>query len=235
MHRALSENRRRVTVVEDSRRRPTETGADFRSRISEALRSTGAQIAWLCLPPVPDVPLIVEAALLAGLHVVAEKPWLHSTAQTEALIDLAKGRGAIIAVHHQYCFLDRVQEWRQSFHSAGHSADGLKFSGRFTLSRPDRQGISALWNLGSHLLAIREYAVPESRISEINCGYDVPDERNVRIENESRIIDSIDFMSNSEPIIQRFIADFEASLTNGDFGLDLRFALRVAVAIRSIE
>jgi hypothetical protein len=34
-------------------------------------------------------------------------------------------------------------------------------------------------NLGCHLLAIREWAVPASEVSEVHCGYELPDERQV--------------------------------------------------------
>ncbi len=228
----LSAEHRQISGVSESRRESFESEADFRDRLCTAMARTAARIAWLCIPPVPDVPLMVEAGIQAGIHVVIEKPWLCSQPETDTLWKLAKRTGVIAAVHYQYCFLERVQKWRSDFQGG----KGLRFGGRFTLSRSPAHGISALNNLGSHLLAIREYALPHSAISGIVCGYDLPDERRVWVETESGTVDSIDFVSNNEPLIQRFIAAMEAAaLTHKIFPLDLRFAMRVARALRSIE
>lgn len=235
MHGVLSAAEREVAVLGEARRGQHESDAGFRSRLSAAMRLAGGQVAWqvawLCVPPGPDVRLLVEAGVEAGLHVVVEKPWICSNVETEALIELARKAGVLVAVHYQYCFLDRVREWSRMFPDAS----GLRFSGRFTVSRPDRLQIPALSNLGSHLLAIREYAVPRSQLSAIVCGYSLPDERLVRIESDSGMLDSIVFLSNTEPLIQRFIEAVERSLVRPGFPLDLRFAMRVLDAIRSIE
>jgi hypothetical protein len=104
----------------------------------------------------------------------------------------------------------------------------LQLGGRFFLSRADQTGISPLDNLGCHMLAIREYAVPSSEISEIRCGYELPDERLIWIERGGRRLSSIDLLVHGQPIIQRFIKKVEAALDGAAFPFDLDFALRVA-------
>ncbi|MGA3212929.1 MAG: Gfo/Idh/MocA family oxidoreductase [Terriglobales bacterium] len=190
-----------------------------------------AQIAWLCLPPGPHVPVIVAAVISAGLDVIVEKPWLSSVAETEPLIAQARASSRILAIHYEYCYLEEVQDWRRRFKGGA----GLQFGGRFAHSRLDHLGISALDNLGSHLLAIREYAVPRSQLGEIHCGYDLPDERCVWLEEEERQISSIDLLASKEPVIERFIAAVEAALEDGAVPLDLDFALRVASAVDSLK
>lgn len=227
----LVRERRRATLITEPRRRSAESGAGYRSRLSAAMAATGAQIAWICVPPGPHISLTIEAAILAGLHAVVEKPWLCSRSETDSLLALAESRCRLVAIHYQYCFLEEVERWRRDF-SGG---PGLQFGGHFNLNRPDRLGIPAIDNLGSHLLAIRAYAVPQAEVSEIRCGYDLPEERRVWVEREDKRVDSIDFMGTKEPLIQRFMAGIEAAVGGAEFPLDLRFALRVANDIEALK
>lgn len=168
--------------------------------------------------------MMIQAALETGLHVIVEKPWQCSRQETQSLLTLASAKRLLVAIHYQYCFLEEVQNWRRKLN------DGvaLRFGGRFVVSRPNRLRISAIENLGCHLLAIRAYAVPESVVSEIRCGYEGPDERYVWAETEDGHITSIDFLRNREPLIQRFIASFEAAISGCEFPFGLAFAERVS-------
>jgi hypothetical protein len=167
---------------------------------------------------------MIDAALDAGLHVVVEKPWQVSPRATASLIARAKSLRRLVAVHFEYCFLEEVERWRRDFHSGA----GLRFGGHFFLDRPDHTGMTAMDNLGSHLLAIRAYAVPQSAVQEIRSGYERPDERCVWVERRSTRAASINLLANKERIIQKFIAKMEASLEAAEFPLDLEFALGVA-------
>ncbi len=230
MQRVLAAEGRRTMAIEGVRRRFAESDKGYSARLTESMAESGAHIAWLCIPPVPDLPLIMEAALLAGLSVVVEKPWLCSDVKSEELSELARRRRVLVGIHFQYCFLERVESVRLRARDAAK----LKFSGTFTLSRSDRLGIPALDNLGSHLLAVREYAAPGSEVREIRCAYDLADERSVRIETEGGAVESID-LATGEPIIQRFVARFEEAIPPLEFPLDLRFARRVASALEAVR
>lgn len=218
----LGTSRRTVSYLRETRRGNHETADQFKARLIESIGATGAAVAWVCVPPCSDLPLIVESAVRAGLHVVVEKPWLCSRAATEVIAELARLRRVLVGIHFQYCFLDAVEDLRRRAVTLGE----LSFRGTFTLSRPDRLGIPALENLGSHLLAIREYAVPESRILEMRCAYDAADERWVRVESGAGKDELIQLMTN-EPIIQRFVLRFEEAMDSLDFPLNLEFASRV--------
>ena len=167
---------------------------------------------------------MIEAGIEAGLHLIVEKPWQCSRAETDSLVKLAAAKRLLVAIHYQYCFLEAVKSWRHKLNNGV----ALRFGGRFAISRPNRLGISALENLGCHLLAIRAYAVPQSSISEINCAYNQRDERNVWVETEHGDVTSVDFFGNSEPVIQRFIARFDAALSGSEFPFSLDFAERVS-------
>ena len=96
------------------------------------------------------------------------------------------------------------------------------------MDRPDHTGMTAMDNLGSHLLAIRAYAVPQSALQEIRSGYEQLDERCVWVERGNARTASINLLANKERIIQKFIAKVEASLEGAEFPLDLEFASGVA-------
>jgi hypothetical protein len=224
MHSILTGENRSVACILETRRSSGETDAAYRSRLAEAMTASSAQIAWLCVLPGPHVPLMIEAALDAGLHVMVEKPWQASQRVTASLAARAKSQSRLIAVHFEYCLLEEVDRWRRDFHPG----TGLRFGGHFFLSRPDHTGMPAMDNLGSHLLAIRAYTAPMSALQEIRCGYEQPDERCVWLEKRNTRVAFLDLLANKERIIQRFIAKVEASLKGKDFPLDLEFGFRVA-------
>lgn len=230
MQGILAAENRRVQIVGETRRAMEENDAIYRSRLAKAMSASGAQIAWLCVLPGPHVPLLIEATLDAGLHVVVEKPWQGSRIITESLTAKAKSLRRLIAIHFEYCLLKEVERWRRDFHLG----EGLRFGGHFFLSRPDHTGMSAKDNLGSHLLAIHAYAAPKSTVQEVRCGYEQPDERSVWLERRNTRAAFLDLLANKEPIIQRFIAKVEASLEGADFPFDLEFAMRVAKETRAL-
>jgi hypothetical protein len=224
MQNILAAENRRVAIVPETRQASAESAAAYASRLAGAMRASGAQIAWLCVPPGPHVPRMIEAALDAGLHVVAEKPWQNPRLVTESLAARARSLRRLVAVHFEYCLLEEVERWRRDFHLG----EGLRFGGRFFLSRADHTGMPAKDNLGSHLLAIHAYAAPKSAVQEIRCGYEQPDERCVWLERRNTRTAFIDLLAKKEPIIQRFIAKVEASLEGAGFPFGLEFALQVA-------
>jgi predicted dehydrogenase len=215
---------RSVVAIEETRRRSAESDSTYISRLTDAMRSSSAQIAWLCVVPGPHVSLMIQAAVEAGLHVIVEKPWYGSNEETRRLQTFARARGRVIAVHFEYLVLDEVEKWKREFHPGA----GLRLGGRFFLSRWDQTGIPAIDNLGCHLLAIREYAVPSAQVSEIRCSYERPDERLVWLEKEGHKLSSIDLFAHGQPIVQRFMKKVEAALDGAAFAFDLEFALRVA-------
>ncbi|MGA2096113.1 MAG: hypothetical protein ABSH39_07435 [Candidatus Acidiferrum sp.] len=230
MQTILAAEGRGVTNIPEARRAFGESDSAYVSRLAAGMSASGAQIAWLCVLPGPHVAFLIEAALDAGLHIVVEKPWQGSPRLTEALAAKAKSLRRVIAVHFEYCLLEEVQRWRRDFHPG----KGLRFGGHFLLSRPDHMGISAMENLGSHLLAIREYAAAQSDVQEIRCGYEQPDERSVWLEKRNTRVALLNLLENKEPIIQRFAAKVEESFETGDFPFDLEFALRVAKGIAAL-
>lgn len=223
MHALLAGEGRRVEFAQSSRREAGESDADYEARVSRRFVASAAQIAWLCVPPGAHVPPLIRAALGAGLHVIVEKPWIYSREETSALQSAGEAKSLRVGVHFEYCFLSEVERWRREY---ARRAD-LRFSGIFTTSASDHMGVPAMQNLGSHLLSILEYAVPNATVEEIRCGYESANQRTVWLEAGKQGIAAIDLLAQQEPIIQRYLAGFESSLDGEDFPVDLGFAQRV--------
>jgi predicted dehydrogenase len=232
MNSILAEEGRSVATIAETRRSTDESELGYTARMTEAMKKSGAQVAWLCVLAGPHVSLMIEAALEAGLHVVAEKPWFSTPEETQRLQQLALAKSRTLAVHFEYLMLDEVEQWRR----AHHPGTGLHFGGNFFLSRPDPTNTPALDNLGSHLFAIREYVCPSAAIAQLHCAYERPDERVVWLEKDGDMLSAINLLTHRQPVIQRFIQKVEAALNGGAaFPFDLNFALRVANAINACK
>lgn len=214
---------RTVATFEETRQRTSESRQRYLARLSEAMKTSRAEIAWLCVSPGPHVSLMIQAALEAGLHVIAEKPWYGSAADTERMQALARAKRRLIGVHFEYLLHAEVEKWKSSLCPGS----DLRFGAHFFLSRPYLGNIPAMDNLGCHLFAIREFAAPASEVAEVLCAYERPDERSVWLEEGGRRIASIDLFKGSDRIIQDFMKKVEAALHGAAFPFDLDFALRV--------
>lgn len=227
---------RRAEIIPGARQDHAETIDAYRSRISASLKSSGAQVAWLCVPPGSHIRAMVEAALLAGLHVVVEKPWMASSEDTAALTKLAQAHHKKVAVHFEYCFLDEIESWRRQYQQATDQPRNAEtFGGTFLIDRPGPASMTPLQNLGCHLLAMRNYAVPQFGLSEIACGYEKSNRRSVWLQRGNNRFSAINFLNSKEPIIQRFVNGFENALNGAEFPFDLEFALQVAKDVAALE
>lgn len=222
---------RNVVSIEETRQRPSESEATYVSRLAAAMKASTAQIAWFCVTPGPHVTSMIQAAIEAGLHVVVEKPWYGSAEDTKRLQAFASAKGRVVAVDYEYCVLEEVETWKHAFYPGM----DMRLGGRFFLSRSDQTGIPAIDNLGCHMLAIREWTVPSSEVSQFLCGYELPDERLVWLERKGQKIASIDLLNHRQPIVQRFMKKVEAALDGAAFPFDLDFALRVANELGALK
>jgi len=228
MHAMLVGEGRRAKFAPGLRRGTGESSDAHESRLAQIFSDSSAQIAWLCVPPGAHVPTLIRAAFAAGLHVIVEKPWIYTRAETTELQDAASRAGLKGGVHFEYCLLSEIENWRRQYEQQ----DGLEFGGTFNVHPAGHLGISAMQNLGSHLMAMHEFAVPHSRLSKIYCSYELPDERMVWLNSDEQRVASIDFLGSKEPIVQRFVTRFENSLGGNPFPLDFDFAQRVNENLR---
>jgi hypothetical protein len=228
MHAMLVGEGRRAEFASGLRREAKESSRAHESRLAQAFSDSSAQIVWLCVPPGAHVPTLIRAAFAAGLHVIVEKPWVYSREETARLQDAATKAGLKGGVHFEYCLLSEIENWRRQYEQQ----KDLEFGGIFNVRAADHLGISAMQNLGSHLMAMREYAIPHSRLSKIYCGYELPDERMVWLDSDKLRVAHIEFLGSKEPIVQRFLACFENSLDGKPFPFDFDFVQRVNENLR---
>jgi hypothetical protein len=228
MHAMLVGEGRCAEFASGLRREAKESSTAHESRLAQAFSDSSAQIVWLCVPPGAHVPTLIRAAFAAGLHVIVEKPWVYSREETARLQDAATKAGLKGGVHFEYCLLSEIENWRRQYEQQ----KDLEFGGIFNVRAADHLGISAMQNLGSHLMAMREYAIPHSRLSKIYCGYELPDERMVWLDADKLRVANIEFLGSKEPIVQRFLACFENSLDGKPFPFDFDFVQRVNENLR---
>src|ERR1700693_1169546 len=199
MHGMLASEGRRVELAAGLRRTTSETVGAYEARLAQTFSDSLAGIVWLCVPPGAHVPTLIRAAFSAGSHVIVEKPWVYSREETTLLQDAATRAGLKGGVHFEYCLLSEIEIWRRRYENE----NGLEFGGVFNVHALDHLGISAMQNLGAHLVAMREYAVPHAGVSEIRCGYDLPDQRMVSLESGKQTVARLDFLGSKEPTVQR--------------------------------
>lgn len=98
-------------------------------------------------------------ALLAGKHVLVEKPLADSVAGGRAMVDLADQRGLVLMTDHTYCFTPAVQKMRDLVVSGElgdiHFVDSVRIN--LGLVQPD---IDVLWDLAPHDLSILDFVLP---------------------------------------------------------------------------
>jgi hypothetical protein len=223
MRAMLAGEGRRAEFASSLRRATGESSAAHESRSTQTFSDSTAQIAWLCVPPGAHVLTLIRSAFAAGLHVIVEKPWIYSREESILLQDTASRAGLQGGVDFEYCMLSEIENWRRLYEQG----KDMEFGGTFNVHAVDHLGISAMRNLGSHLMAMRLYAVPHSRLSKIYCGYELPDERTVWLNTGKQRVASVEFLGSKEPIVQRFVAGFENSLDGKPFPFDFEFAERV--------
>ena len=108
--------------------------------------------------PVASHFALGQAALLAGKHVLMEKPLTASVAEAEALIELAVRNDRTLMVDHTFVYTGAVRKMKEIVGS-GDLGDLLYFdSVRINLGLFQRD-INVLWDLAPHDLSIMDYLI----------------------------------------------------------------------------
>lgn len=152
---------------------------------AEARRADGIQAVSIATPNGTHFE-ISKAALLAGLHVVCEKPLCFTTAEALELEEVAHKANKIIGVTYGYAGHQLIEQARQmiargdlgeirivnmqfahGFHSAAAEADNPAAKWRMD---PKLAGPSyVLGDIGTHPLYLSEVMLPELKIESLLC------------------------------------------------------------------
>lgn len=223
---------RRVVPIKLPRRAAKEGDMSYNTRLVKCLTEVDATVntIWLAVSPGHQFSL-VDAALDRNWHVVVEKPWDVAAEKADSLRRKAQQNGLQIGIHHQFCYLSALPALSKIFGSE----DSCTFSGVFNISRGNHLGLDPLCNLGSHLIAIRELHFPTARIVSIKAAYESMDQRSITL-RQRNFEHCLDFTDNNEPLIQRYILEFERAVRQRyPFRIGIDLAKRVHQRIEEFE
>jgi predicted dehydrogenase len=110
---------------------------------------------------------LAKACLLAGKHTFVEKPLAPSSAECEALIQLAKERGLTLMVGHTFLYSAPVRKVREII-DRGDIGQVRYISARRLNLGLFQKDINVAWDLAPHDISIILYLLREEPVS-VNC------------------------------------------------------------------
>ncbi len=152
--------------------------ATVRRNISTAIRCTSDSHAAATDPDAEAVVIatptdthfsLAKAALLAGKHVLVEKPLARNLAEAEELVALAARKQRLLAVGHVFLFNNGIRAVKDLIDRGELGAIRYIFSSRTNLG-PFRSDVNALWDLGSHDVSIFNYWLDADPQQVTACG-----------------------------------------------------------------
>jgi len=138
--------------------------ADF----SELLSSPEIQ-AIAVITPVWTHYELAKAALEHGKHVFVEKPFTSTTAQAEALIDLAARKNLKIMVDHTFLFTGAVQKIERLLHEGTLGKLYYYDSTRVNLGL-FQHDVNVIWDLAPHDLSIIDHLIDQTPEAVVATG-----------------------------------------------------------------
>src|SRR5690606_35122541 len=134
----------------------------------DMLQDETVKVVHICTPNFLHYPQ-AKAALLAGKHVICEKPLATKIEEAEELVALAKEKGLVNAIHFNLRYYPMVRQMK-TMRENGELGEIYSVLGSYLQDwlflqtdynwrlEPDRSGDSrAIADIGSHLLDITEY------------------------------------------------------------------------------
>jgi predicted dehydrogenase len=143
---------RRLDRLHDLQRRFP--GVHLATDVQEIVRCTGADAIVICTEAT-DHYSTARACLLAGKHVLIEKPITTVSADADELIELAAARSAILMVGHTFVYNGGVRKVKEYVEQSRDQIYYL-YSCRTNLG-PIRADVNALWDLAPHDVAVFNY------------------------------------------------------------------------------
>lgn len=151
----------------------------------EAERPDGIQTVSVATPNGTHFE-ITKAALLAGLHVVCEKPLCFTTKEAEELEELAKKQNKIVGVTYGYAGHQMIQEAKKLIEKGALGKIrivNMQFSHGFHNVAVEKNTASTKWrvdpkvagpsyvlgDVGTHPLYLSEIMMPDMKIKRLMC------------------------------------------------------------------
>jgi predicted dehydrogenase len=141
-------------------------GAEVTTSVDEVASDSEID-AVVIATPVRHHHAIAKQMLMAGKHVLVEKPLAASSAQCTDLIELASARGLVLMVGHTFLYSPPVNRIKEIVDS-GEIGDVLYMSSNRLSLGLFRTDINVLWDLAPHDISIMLY-LKESMPNAVNC------------------------------------------------------------------
>ena len=138
-------------LKEVSRRFP---GVYLTMQVDDAASQPGVDAVVVCTEATTHFH-VTRRLLLAGRHILVEKPLTTTTAEADKLIELAESKSAILMVGHTFVFNAGVRKVKEYVQNGGGRVYYL-YARRTNLG-PIRRDVNALWDLAPHDIAIFNY------------------------------------------------------------------------------
>jgi len=110
---------------------------------------------------------IAKAALLAGKHVLVEKPMAATSSECEELIEIARSQSLILMVGHTYLYCPAVRRIEEIIRS-GQIGELKYINGQRLNLGLFQNDINVAWDLAPHDLSIILFLMGESPL-QVNC------------------------------------------------------------------
>ncbi|MBS4067195.1 MAG: Gfo/Idh/MocA family oxidoreductase [Sulfurimonas sp.] len=204
---------------------PGQNWNDYQMEWRRRLEGADVDIVWIATPPGNHIVPLCHACLDVGINVIIEKPWMGKRDDMISIVSKATAKGLLVAVNYQYLFLDFIESARSRWVSGADDKNRIDI--RFTIDRPPRSPLSAIYNLGAHLFAIKMMLDENAEISGMSVGYYMENARQIVISN-AECSETFDFTENSEPILERFVQQYVRAINGDDVWVpSLYFSQRV--------
>lgn len=172
-------------------------GVQLSLTVEKVLEDTSID-ALVIATPVHTHYAITKAALLAGRHVLVEKPLTNNLREAQELVEIASKRELVLAVDHTFLFTDAVAKLKSLINQ--NELGNLQYfdSTRINLGL-FQSDINVVWDLAPHDISILNHLVAEKPLSVSCTGKSFTDNK-----LESIAYLSVNYSSN-------FIAHFTCS------------------------
>jgi predicted dehydrogenase len=125
---------------------------------SAVLRDESVHVVAIATPTHTHFTM-ARSALLAGKHVLVEKPLAGSLAEAEELVELADRQSRVLMCDHTYCYTPAVRHIRSLIDDGSLGRLQYLDSVRINLGLVQRD-VDVLWDLAPHDLSILDFVLP---------------------------------------------------------------------------
>jgi len=130
-------------------------GLDLTTDVAEVLRRDDVDAVVVATPATKHYE-VARASLMAGKHVLVEKPITMQADHAKDLVNLAEDRGLTLMVGHIFLYNAGIKMVKDSLNHDEASRVYYLYARRSNLG-PIRQDVNALWDLAPHDVSIFNY------------------------------------------------------------------------------